>query len=31
VTRQQWLTDPRFTTVEVMVAVDASVLIATRR
>ncbi|NYH89299.1 O-methyltransferase [Actinopolymorpha rutila] len=29
-TRQQWLTDPRFTTVEVMVAVDASVLIATR-
>ena len=29
--RQQWLTDPRFTTAEVMVAPDASVLIATRR
>lgn len=29
--RQQWLTDPRFATVEVMVASDASVLIATRR
>jgi predicted O-methyltransferase YrrM len=29
--RQQWLTDQRFTTVEVMVATDASVLIATRR
>jgi predicted O-methyltransferase YrrM len=29
--RQQWLTDPRFTTVEVMVAVDAAVLIAARR
>jgi predicted O-methyltransferase YrrM len=29
--RQQWLTDPRFTTVEVMVAVDAAVLIASRR
>ncbi|REF35249.1 O-methyltransferase [Thermasporomyces composti] len=29
--RQVWLTDPRFTTVEVMVAFDASVLIATRR
>jgi predicted O-methyltransferase YrrM len=29
--RQQWLTDPRFTTAEVMVAPDASVLIAARR
>ena len=29
--REQWLTDPRFTTVEVMVALDASVLIAARR
>ena len=29
--REQWLTDPRFTAVEVMVADDASVLIATRR
>jgi predicted O-methyltransferase YrrM len=29
--RQEWLTDPRFTTVEVMVAADASVLLATRR
>jgi len=29
--REQWLTDPRFTTVEVMVASDASVLIASRR
>jgi predicted O-methyltransferase YrrM len=29
--RQGWLTDPRFATVEVMVASDASVLIATRR
>lgn len=29
--REQWLTDPRFTTVEVMVASDASVLIAARR
>jgi predicted O-methyltransferase YrrM len=29
--RQQWITDPRFTTAEVMVAPDASVLIATRR
>ncbi|KQP66555.1 O-methyltransferase [Nocardioides sp. Leaf285] len=29
--REQWLTDPRFTTVEVMVASDASTLIATRR
>ncbi|MGH3317145.1 MAG: O-methyltransferase [Nocardioidaceae bacterium] len=30
-TREQWLTDKRFTTAEVMVAPDASVLIATRR
>lgn len=29
--REQWLTDERFTTVEVMVAPDASALIATRR
>lgn len=29
--REQWLTDERFTTVEVMVAPDASMLIATRR
>lgn len=29
--RQQWLTDRRFATVEVMVAADASVLIASRR
>lgn len=29
--RQQWLTDPRFTTVEVMVTDDAAVLVATRR
>lgn len=29
--REQWLTDPRFTTVEVMVASDSSVLIAARR
>ncbi len=29
--REQWLTDDRFTTVEVMVASDASTLIATRR
>ncbi len=29
--REQWLTDDRFTTVEVMVAEDASVLIATKR
>lgn len=28
--RQQWLTDDRFTTVEVMVTVDAAVLIASR-
>ena len=31
VLREQWLTDERFTTVEVMVADDASVLIATKR
>lgn len=31
VLREQWLTDSRFTTVEVMVAADASVLIATKR
>jgi len=29
--REHWLTDPRFTTVEVMVAADTSVLIATKR
>ena len=29
--REGWLTDERFTTVEVMVAPDASALIATRR
>lgn len=29
--RQQWLTDPRFISVEVMVAEDASVVVATRR
>jgi len=29
--REEWLTDERFTTVEVMVAPDTSVLIATRR
>jgi predicted O-methyltransferase YrrM len=29
--REQWLTDERFTSVEVMVADDASVLIATKR
>jgi predicted O-methyltransferase YrrM len=29
--RERWLTDERFTTVEVMVAPDASVLIATKR
>lgn len=29
--REQWLTDERFTTVEVMVAPDASALIATKR
>jgi predicted O-methyltransferase YrrM len=31
VLREQWLTDERFTTVEVMVAPDSSVLIATKR
>jgi predicted O-methyltransferase YrrM len=31
VLREQWLTDERFTTVEVMVASDAAVLIATKR
>ncbi|MFT4009367.1 MAG: class I SAM-dependent methyltransferase [Nocardioidaceae bacterium] len=31
VLREDWLTDKRFTTVEVMVAPDTSVLIATRR
>ena len=31
VLREQWLTDERFTTVEVMVAPDASTLIATKR
>jgi predicted O-methyltransferase YrrM len=31
VLREQWLTDGRFTTAEVMVAPDASVLIATKR
>ena len=29
--REQWLTDERFTAVEVMVAADAATLIATRR
>lgn len=29
--REEWLTDERFTTVEVMVAPDASTLVATRR
>jgi predicted O-methyltransferase YrrM len=29
--REEWLTDERFTTVEVMVAADAATLIATRR
>ena len=29
--REQWLTDERFTAVEVMVAPDASALIATKR
>jgi predicted O-methyltransferase YrrM len=29
--RESWLTDPRFTTVEVMVTDDAAVLIATKR
>ncbi|MGH3333163.1 MAG: cytidine deaminase, partial [Nocardioidaceae bacterium] len=31
VLREQWLTDERFTSVEVMVAPDSSVLIATKR
>jgi predicted O-methyltransferase YrrM len=31
VLREGWLTDPRFTAVEVMVASDAAVIIATRR
>jgi len=31
VVREQWLTDERFTTVEVMVAEDAAVLLATKR
>jgi predicted O-methyltransferase YrrM len=31
VLREQWLTDERFTTVEIMVAEDAAVLIATKR
>jgi predicted O-methyltransferase YrrM len=31
VLRERWLTDPRFTAAEVMVAPDAAVLIATRR
>ena len=31
VLRENWLTDERFTTVEIMVAPDASVLIATKR
>jgi len=31
VVREQWLADDRFTAVEVMVAEDASVVIATRR
>jgi hypothetical protein len=29
--RQEWLMDKRFTTVEVMVAADAAVLLATKR
>ena len=29
--RESWLTDERFTTAEIMVATDASVLIATKR
>jgi predicted O-methyltransferase YrrM len=29
--RQQWLTDPRFTSVDVMVAEDAAVVVAARR
>ena len=31
VLRENWLTDERFTAVEVMVAVDAAVIVATRR
>ena len=31
VLRETWLTDPRFTAVEVMVAPDATALIATKR
>ncbi len=31
VLREQWLTDDRFTTVELMVATDAAVLVATKR
>jgi hypothetical protein len=31
VLREQWLTDERFITAEVMVAPDAAVLIATKR
>jgi hypothetical protein len=31
VLRESWLTDDRFTTAEIMVAADASVLIATKR
>ncbi len=31
VLREHWLTDERFTTAEIMVAPDASVLIATKR
>jgi predicted O-methyltransferase YrrM len=31
VLREQWLTDERFTTVEVMVASDAAVIIAAKR
>jgi hypothetical protein len=29
--RQEWLQDKRFTTVEIMVATDAAVLLATKR
>lgn len=31
VRRQQWLTDERFTAVEVLVSIDSSVVIAVRR
>ena len=31
VLRENWLTDERFTAAEVMVAVDAAVIVATRR